>query len=100
MLPVSFQVGVANCNIEFVTVMLLLPSLPDRIKQKINKVKTLKKTRNLSYANVNVRQQCMYEDRYRRNLSSVENPTLEANVIVSILYALCSRIYAILPMPG
>ena len=28
----------------------------------------------------------MYEGRYRRNLSSVENPTLEANVIVSILY--------------
>jgi len=33
----------------------------------------------------------MYEDRYRRNLSSVENPTLEANVTVSI-----SRNYVIL----
>jgi len=41
----------------------------------------------LANTNVSARQQCMYEGRYRRNLSSVENPMLEANVIVSILYA-------------
>ena len=42
---------------------------------------------SLANANVSARQQCMYEGCYRRNLSSVENPTLEAHVIVSILYA-------------
>ena len=35
----------------------------------------------------------MYEDRYQTNLSSVENSTLEANVIVS--YLVCIRNYVI-----
>ena len=35
----------------------------------------------LANANVSARQQCMYEGRYRRNLSSVENPTVEANIM-------------------
>ena len=44
-----------------------------------------------SLANANVKRatavHVMYEGRYRRNLSSVKNGTLEANVIVTILYA-------------
>jgi len=39
------------------------------------------KQESLANANVNARQQCMYEGRYRRNLSSVENPTVEANIM-------------------
>ena len=50
------------------------------------------KQESLANANVRARQQCMYEGRYRRNLSSVENPTVEAN----IMYAAD----AILPTPG
>ena len=46
----------------------------------------LNKQESLANANVSARQQCMYEGRYRRNLSSVENTTVEANIIhVSIL---------------
>jgi len=36
---------------------------------------------SLANANVSARQQCMYEGHYRRNLSSVENPTVEANIM-------------------
>jgi len=53
---------------------------------------------SLANANVSARQQCMYEGRYRRNLSSVENPTVEENAmsLLSILYAAD----AILPTSG
>jgi len=41
----------------------------------------LPKQESLANANVSARQQCMYEGHYRRNLSSVKNSTVEANIM-------------------
>ena len=41
----------------------------------------MNKQESLANVNVSARQQCMYEGRYRRNLSSVENATVEENTM-------------------
>ena len=53
----------------------------DCSKHEAQLLKNEIKQESLANANVSARQQCMYEGRYRRNLSSVENPTLEANIM-------------------
>ena len=42
---------------------------------------SINRQESLANANVSARQQCMYEGRYRRNLSSVKNPTVEASIM-------------------
>ena len=54
------------------------------------------KQESLANANVSARQQCMYEGRYQRNLSSVEKPTVEAN----IMSLSCKQPMFPVPTPG
>jgi len=53
---------------------------------------------SLANANLSARQQCMYEGRYRRNLSSVENPTVEANIMSP--YCKQPMLFYPVPTPG